>query len=192
MESAVNLMLPPPPAPWATKVVILLSPSRRMSEAVMVISPPEDSSEEVAILPFVAVRFGVLILMLPAGAAPVDSALKLALVRLKDSVALMMILPPVPSGFFEEVDAEIVAPSAMVSFCVSMLRFPAAPSPVVEVESSVCWMSMSKFLLLTSNMPASIFLPASTMITLYFFGIVIRGALLILRFSPSEPTSVIP
>src|SRR3712207_8281050 len=49
-------------------------------------------------------------------------------VRLNDSVALMVRLPPTPSGFFESVDAEIVAPSAMVSFCVSMLRFPAARS----------------------------------------------------------------
>jgi hypothetical protein len=53
----------------------------------------------------------------PAGAAPVDSASKPArFVRLNDSVALMVRLPPTPAGFWEEVDAEIVAPSVIVSF----------------------------------------------------------------------------
>jgi hypothetical protein len=50
------------------------------------------------------------IAIFPAGAARVDWVRKLARsVRFKDSGALMMILPPVPSGFCEEVDADMVA-----------------------------------------------------------------------------------
>jgi hypothetical protein len=59
MEQAFMSTLPPPPAPELTLLVMSLLLNRRILEAVMLIRPPEDCSEEVAIVPLLAVSWSV-------------------------------------------------------------------------------------------------------------------------------------
>jgi len=69
--------------------------------------------------------------------------------RLTAVEALTVMVPLLP---LPEVKAKTFAPLATVKVEVSRVIFPAFPVPVVEVESSVCW--MSKFLLLILMLPA--------------------------------------